>query len=301
MVSTAVRKLFLDRTPNYLYKILSGKFARLLFIGVAVTLGLLYFTQPGWAAVTYLDFTTNSLDDSVLIEWWTASEEDNEGFYIGRALQASGIYERVSPFFTSEADEGSGAYYYYFDDTALPGVLYYYRLEAIAEDGAIEYYGPITGSVVNPSVTATTVRTVTPTRTSTSLPTSINEFTSTPSPTGQNINTATTTPARNQAGTAFTPTITGTITAVVLETNTPTVTTTLEPLPVIQLTFPATQTPPPVVPTAISRSLPTPTPEPASGAESSLSPRLVVLGMIIALLWVCLGAFLVIMVRKIEE
>jgi hypothetical protein len=299
---TSQRKLVLFKTPAYFPKNFPQKVIRFILIFTVALIGLLYAVQPGLASVTYLDFATNSLDDSVLIEWWTASEEDNSGFYIWRALQADGIYERISPFFTSEADEGSGAYYYYFDDTALPGIIYYYRLEAIPEEGNSEFYGPITGSVINPSITATTVRSATPTRINTGTGPSATASISTPSPTAQPFTTATATitPARTQPNTPGIPTLTGTVTPIDQETNTPTVTTTLEPLPTIQLLFPVTQTELPLAPTEISRSIPSQTPELPAKSAGTFSNRLVALGVIISLLWLCLGAFLVLMVRKLD-
>ena len=44
-------------------------------------------------------------------------------------------------------DESSGSDYAFLDETALPGVTYYYWLQELEWTGATSIYGPITGRI----------------------------------------------------------------------------------------------------------------------------------------------------------
>ena len=243
----------------------------------------------------YLKATPQS--DGILLEWETSSEADSSGFYILRSTKLDINYTRLNIFFLSDSEAGEGVYYSYLDDQVIPGINYYYKLEAIDLDGSRDFFGPVSASFLTPIPTWTSTATLTPTN---------NGLTSAPS----------STPARGTTLTPIispTPTQTGTIFILITQTNTPTplvtelvpdkptVTPTLEPLPTFDFLFPA--------PTSTPIISSTPSPQITStelGRVSSLRPRplstryIVLLGIVL-LLWACLLVFLVLLIRKIFQ
>ena len=55
------------------------------------------------------------MDGYILIEWETATELDNAGFYVQASDQQYGTYDRISEFTFSEGDGLTGASYSYPD------------------------------------------------------------------------------------------------------------------------------------------------------------------------------------------
>jgi len=78
--------------------------------------------------------------NSVTIKWTTASENENLGFYILRATDLDGDYDRISDMIGAEGTPSVGAEYA-FTDEVTPGV-YYYRLEDVASDGSTTLHEP---------------------------------------------------------------------------------------------------------------------------------------------------------------
>ncbi len=88
------------------------------------------------------DAAPEALENS--IKWSTASEVDNFGYDVYRALGEDGPWDRV----TSEAIEGAGttdepSHYRFADDTIEPGTTYYYYVESISMSGARKRFTPI--------------------------------------------------------------------------------------------------------------------------------------------------------------
>ncbi len=129
------------------------------------------------AAVTLTSFTATPQEDSILIEWETASEVDMSVFYVQRAPYVTpeiadcadipGL-ARISDFIPSEGDI-VGASYDYTDTSAEVGVTYYYCLEAVEAGGDFELHGPITAAIQPAATTEPTQRP--PTSTPTPAPT----------------------------------------------------------------------------------------------------------------------------------
>ena len=81
------------------------------------------------AAVTLVGFNPSGQVDFILIEWETATELNNSGFYIQRSTQSTTGFEPISGFIASLSPDGvTGAQYQYEDHTASAGMIYYYRL-----------------------------------------------------------------------------------------------------------------------------------------------------------------------------
>jgi hypothetical protein len=89
-------------------------------------------------------------DGKVNVNWRTALEIDNQGFYIWRADLAAGEVHRVSGFIPAVAENNSGAEYEYVDDSAVNGVEYTYLLEDVDIFGLSSNH-PGIGAVPNPT------------------------------------------------------------------------------------------------------------------------------------------------------
>jgi len=130
-------------------------------------------------------FQATAQPGRVILEWQTASELDNQGFFVNRSLAQFTGYSRISPFIPAQGDPLIGATYRYTDTNVVNGTLYWYRLESIDYLSNAAFYDPPvsaipggdftatptatnTSQVINtPTGTATPTRTVTPTRTAT--------------------------------------------------------------------------------------------------------------------------------------
>jgi len=88
-------------------------------------------------------------DGAVRIDWETALEMDNQGFYIWRVDLAYRTAERVSGFLPAVAANGEGAQYSFTDRNAVNGVEYTYYLEDI-DLYAVSTVHPAKRAVPNP-------------------------------------------------------------------------------------------------------------------------------------------------------
>ena len=114
-----------------------------LWIAVLSMVGSLY--NP--TNVTLTSFTAEASTDTVTVNWETASEANNLGFYLWRSLDEMQNYTNISGFIPS-LDEGAGAFYAYEDTDVTPGFTYYYRLQEVPDDGTFgEITSPITATV----------------------------------------------------------------------------------------------------------------------------------------------------------
>ena len=98
-------------------------------------------------AVTLVSFEASGLDSASELQWETASELNNLGFHLYRAMSAQGPYERI----TTRAIPGLGsspvgARYSYQDTGLANGVTYYYKLEDIETTGKTELHGPVSAT-----------------------------------------------------------------------------------------------------------------------------------------------------------
>jgi len=82
--------------------------------------------------ITLDSFTATLSDDGkITLNWKTATENNNAGFYILRSASMNSGYERISPLKPGNGDTATGASYSYVDESAEPGRLYFYKLEDI--------------------------------------------------------------------------------------------------------------------------------------------------------------------------
>jgi hypothetical protein len=98
-------------------------------------------------AVKLQSFSASPAERSVVLEWQTASELNNLGFHLYRALSADGPYERItaSPI-PGLGNSPVGARYTHLDRGLENGVTYYYELEDIETTGATKRHGPVSAT-----------------------------------------------------------------------------------------------------------------------------------------------------------
>ncbi len=291
------------------------------------------------AAVTlvYLDASADISVHAIVISWQTGSELNNAGFYIQRSAQQSGSYNRLSNTIIPSVGDAAGSEYSYNDATAQDCVIYYYRLEVVDNSGHSVVYerdpgtNQLISSMLDPSgncanlPTPTSTNTfppnftpsVTPTPTRTATPTITMTPTNTPigfTPQATATPTFTRTPTRTTAPT-FTPTFPPTSTAPptpsatqtlptgavgqITATLIPTPTGTLEPLPTMQLIFPAHPTSEPITP-GVTVIVVTPTLTMVEN-QGTISSRTYLLVGAVIVLWLGLMAFLVAFLRKASQ
>ena len=97
-------------------------------------------------AVELLYFTATPDGNAINLDWATASETDNFGFNLYRATALDGEQTQLNEgLIPSLVAPGSpyGAEYSFVDETAEPGVLYYYWLEDVELSMITTLHGPV--------------------------------------------------------------------------------------------------------------------------------------------------------------
>ena len=260
------------------------------------------------ADVFYADFTaTVSDDDTIILEWWTNSEVDNQAFYIQRSLTDNSLYSRLSTSYTqSQSGNGEGGYYYFYEDNSVVrNQTYYYRIEAINFQGVSSFFGPVHATildVITPTSTLTRTGTISP------QPTSGAPAATLPALTASALAGITQTnlpqPNLSLTRTSGIPVETE-VSPFPNLTTTATASKTLEPLPTIELIFPDTPTSQIIKKdvTATMQLVVQPIEVETQAAKVSirnLPSRLIVLVGVVGLLWLCLALLLVYLLRKLS-
>jgi len=104
---------------------------------------------PPPAAVDLISFSASSGNGTIELTWETAAEIDNLGFNVYRAGSADGVRSRINSALIPSQAPGSavGATYTFVDESASPGVTYYYWLEDVDIYGVATVHGPVSGQV----------------------------------------------------------------------------------------------------------------------------------------------------------
>jgi hypothetical protein len=103
--------------------------------------------DDGTTAVRLVSLTATRYDREIRIEWKTASELNNLGFHLYRAVSEEGPYERITASVISGLGSSpEGASYQYLDRGLVNGIPYFYKLEDIETTGKTELHGPISAT-----------------------------------------------------------------------------------------------------------------------------------------------------------
>lgn len=275
---------------------------------------LIFVVASARAAVTLSSFEATASVDKIVITWKTESEFDNAGFYLYRSIQSDGEYEPIGDFIPSEGEGDTGWTYVFTDTDVTLGPVYYYILEWIDNNGDTQNYGPKSATLNPPTTTPTRTSTgaSTATRTATSTSTSPGGFTPTTTNTPKYTQTRTATatitrtpgiipptPTKKVATSTTTPTVTITVSEAITET--PTTTPTLIPLPKLTLIFPVLTSTRTLSPTVTQTATITLTGNLHALAKEKIQPKTNLLGGLIILIWILLGVFLVVYIRRVSH
>ena len=89
-------------------------------------------------------FRSVPTDSGIIVEWTTASERTNAGFYVLRSRNRKSGFVRVSPgLLVGAGTTSEGNTYTWQDTTAEANVLYYYRLEGVSLGGERRALGTV--------------------------------------------------------------------------------------------------------------------------------------------------------------
>jgi subtilisin-like proprotein convertase family protein len=91
----------------------------------------------GTLPVNYRSFTANASNNHIALNWITANELNNKGYYLQRSVD--GINYTNITFVAGKGNSGTDNSYFYYDFSAQTNVLYYYRLQQVDQDGRISY------------------------------------------------------------------------------------------------------------------------------------------------------------------
>lgn len=94
-------------------------------------------TFGGALPVELVDFSARLVDEGTQLDWRTASEQNNEGFYIERRT-ATGAHWTEMGFVPGHGTTTETNDYFFLDEKPLPG-LNYYRLRQVDFDGRLQY------------------------------------------------------------------------------------------------------------------------------------------------------------------
>jgi hypothetical protein len=157
------------------------KLNRLVILSLRILFLALLFSLPvrARAAVTLISFTATGQSDHILVEWETATEIDNAGFFIQTSDQEFGTYLQIE-YFETQSLGLTGASYSYPDYDVTQGVRKWYILESVAIDQTTELSDPISAIPGQVDVTSTSTPTATPTPTGTGAVQASPTSTSTP-------------------------------------------------------------------------------------------------------------------------
>ena len=101
--------------------------------------------------VTLTAFSASGGENSIVLQWTTASEVDLIGFNLYRSREPVGGFERINPAVIPAQGTGPEINEYHFIDVDVsPGCCYYYRLSTFELDGSETFIGTtIMGSASN--------------------------------------------------------------------------------------------------------------------------------------------------------
>ncbi len=132
---------------------------RKLFYQFAAALITTIILVANWsvtqAAITLLYFNATPGNQQVRLNWATATEIDNAGFFVQRSSQPNSGYARIhTEIILAKGDNFTGSTYEYLDSGLPNGAQFWYRLESIDFSQQSQFSNPIlvvVGVPVTPS------------------------------------------------------------------------------------------------------------------------------------------------------
>ena len=94
-------------------------------------------------AVNLAGFEAEALEDRIVVTWETASEFNNAGFNLYRALEIDGEQTLLNWFPSPAPGTTQGQMYKYRDYDVLAGQTYWYWLEDVDLNGVATRHGPV--------------------------------------------------------------------------------------------------------------------------------------------------------------
>jgi hypothetical protein len=95
-------------------------------------------------AIDLLSFSATGADGAVQVDWQTAAETGNLGFYLYRATSPAGPFVRITDQLIAGLNYSvEGRAYTYADTDVTTGQPYYYKLEDLDMDGQRTFHGPV--------------------------------------------------------------------------------------------------------------------------------------------------------------
>lgn len=274
---------------------------RLLLALIMIPALLFGLVEMARASVTLISFTATGMNGYILIDWETATELDNAGFYVQASNQANGSYSRISEFISSESDGSTNTTYSFRDNSITPGVVKWYRLESYSTSQTSEFTDPISAVSSTPVATTGTNDLAYPgpppeTSPYPGIPTTVSPYPELPTAVVPAA-TATRAPQLNPTATPTVPGLTETVAAPTLEFAIPETNLqgTLVPLPSITIQFVVSTPGKPATGVANSELL-------ARGDSSGTTTdwsRYGTLGFIL-LIWALLGGWFWLSFRKLD-
>ena len=134
----------------------SGFLVAYTYVAIA-GIGLLYFRA------------TPQNNNSILLEWETATEQDTVAFGLYRSLDEGSLGQSLA-LFPAQGGPVSGASYSYRDGNVVVGVLYYYALQEVTSSGGTITVARANAGIGVPTPTRTPTLSSTPTPTPTPRP-----------------------------------------------------------------------------------------------------------------------------------
>ncbi len=105
----------------------------------------LYFRA--WASegvpVELVSFEANAQDGAVVLEWSTATEQNNFGYYMLRSLIETDGYAMISDIIRGAGTSAEPHSYSHTDSDVAPGIRYFYKLVDVDTAGNESQHGPV--------------------------------------------------------------------------------------------------------------------------------------------------------------
>jgi len=117
-------------------------------------------------AAMLASFDAEAYPDHILVTWETVSELGNLGFNLYRGASATGPDRQLNQtLIPSQSPGSSNGFVYTWEDAAdlVPGVTYYYWVEALDIYGVTTRYGPVSVDYTTPTAVRLVQMSATPT------------------------------------------------------------------------------------------------------------------------------------------